>query len=197
MRNIRRSNQPALRPARRIRISFEPLEDRTMLDAANSFAQFSGVVPAAGSVQQIPITLSTSNYTLPGSKAVIGFQVEAAGGSSLDPAAVTITTASGTTVQPTYVNADLGGTTQSLALASLTYGSYNLAVGGDRGTSGAFQLNAFLAGDANGDHQIDLADGSLIHSLIGTVSGDGRYRVEADSNLDGMISSFDYTQWRV
>ncbi len=109
---------------------------------------------------------------------------------------MTITTASGVAVKPTYVNADLGGYTRSLALASLTYGSYNLTVGGDRGTSGAFQLDAFLAGDANGDHRIDLSDGSLIRSLIGSVSGDGRYQVAADSNLDGAISSFDYTQWR-
>ena len=196
MRKPRRPANPLRRPARKTRIAFERLEDRTLLDASNIFAQFSGVVPAAGSVQQIPITLSTSNFTLPGSHAVIGFQVQAPTGSSLDPAAVTITTAAGTTVKPTYVNADLGGHTQSLALASLTYGSYNLTVGGQRGTSGAFQLDAFLAGDANGDHRIDLSDGSLIRSLIGSVSGDGRYQVAADSNLDGVISSFDYTQWR-
>ncbi len=196
MRDPKRPARPLRHPARRARISFERLEDRTLLDASNIFAQFEGAVPAAGSVQRIPITISKSNFTLPGSQAVIGFEVQAPTGSSLDPAAVTITTSSGATVTPTYVNANLGGTTQSLILASLTYGSYNLAVGGDRGTSGAFQLNVFLAGDADGNHQINLADGSLIRSLIGSVAGDGRYIVAADSNLDGMISSFDYTQWR-
>jgi len=196
VRKPRRPATPLRRPARRTRITLERLEDRTLLNGSNIFAQFSGAVPAAGSVQQIPITLSTSNFTLPGRQVVLGFEVQAPDGSSLDPAAVTITTSGGAVVNPTYVNADVGGTTASLVLASLTYGSYNLAVHGDRGTSGAFQLDAFVAGDANGDHQIDLSDGSLIRSLIGSVSGDGRYLVAADSNLDGEISSFDYTEWR-
>ncbi len=75
MRKPRRPANPLRRPARKTRIAFERLEDRTLLDASNIFAQFSGVVPAAGSVRQIPITLSTSNFTLPGSRAVLGFQV--------------------------------------------------------------------------------------------------------------------------
>jgi hypothetical protein len=196
VRKPSRLPNPLRRRARRARLALERLEERTLLAGSNVFAQFSGVVPAAGQIDQIPITLSTSSFTIPGSKAVIGFQVVQAAGSSLDPAAVTITTSSGTTVTPTYVNADLAGDTQSLALASLPFGSYNLAVGGDDGTSGAFQLNVFLAGDANGDHRVDLSDGSLIKSIYGSVAGDGHYLVAADANLDGMISSFDYTEWR-
>jgi RHS repeat-associated protein len=184
------------RRARRTRLAIERLEDRTLLAGSNVVAQFSGVIPAAGKIDQIPITLSASGFTIPGSKAVIGFQVIQAAGSSLDPSAAAIATSSGTTITPTYFNADLAGDTQSLALASLPFGSYNLAVGGDVGTSGAFQLNVFLAADANGDHRIDLSDGSLIRSIYGSVAGDGHYLVAADSNLDGMISSFDYTEWR-
>src|SRR5262249_549448 len=36
----------------------------------------------------------------------------------------------------------------------------------------------------------------IIRNLIGSTAGDGRYLVTADANLDGVITSFDYTQWR-
>ncbi|WP_165228130.1 putative Ig domain-containing protein [Aquisphaera insulae] len=166
-----------------------------MLDASNVFARFRAVVPATGQAASIPVTLSPADFTMPGSRVVVGFRVESAAG-GLDPAAVTVRTASGAVVSPTYVNADLGGKAQSLALFSLGFASYQLAVSGEHGTSGEFRLDAFLAGDADGNHAIDLADGARIRALDGSIAGDGRYLVEADANLDGKISSFDYTQWR-
>ena len=196
MRKTRRPVGHPRRAPRTASVFFERLENRTLLDGSNIFAQFSGVIPAAGSALRIPITLSTSSFTLPGRQAVLGFEVQAASGSHLDPAAVTITNSAGATVNPSYSIAEVHGSNVSLALASLTYGAYSIAVRGQGATSGEFQLSVFLAGDASGDHNIDLGDGSQIRSLIGSVAGDGRYLLAADSNLDGQISSFDYTQWR-
>jgi len=173
----------------------EVLENRTLL-ANNVFAQFDGLVPDSFSKQRISIVLTPSDFSLRGGSTVLGFHLEAAQGSSLDPAAVQIHTADGTLVTPKYVNSDLDGNTQSLALAALTYGAYTLDIAGDRGTSGAFHLDIFLAGDANGDRQVNLADGQLIESLYGTTSASTNYSQEADANLDGRIDSFDYTQWR-
>jgi RHS repeat-associated protein len=173
------------------------LEDRTLLAAAaNVFAQFSGVVAQPGAVQQIPITLSAADFTLPNTKAILGFHVKAAPGSTLDPADVTIATAAGATVTPSYTNPNLANNTQSLTLDTLPYGNYVVSVAGQGGTSGAFQLEVFLAGDANGAHRIDLTDGAMIRAAFGSIPGSSRYLVAADSNLDGEISSFDYTQWR-
>ena len=85
--------------------------------------------------------------------------------------------------------ADLAGKSQSLVLAHVTAGSYTLTLGADRGTSGAYQLDVFLAGDANFDRQATLDDGTLIRAITGAKSGDPSYRVEADANFDGLISS--------
>jgi Bacterial Ig domain len=191
-----RASKPSPRLRKRTPLGFERLEDRTLPDGSNIFAQFSGILHSPRDVQQIPIALSPSDITLAGTHAVLGFWLKQAPQSTLAPPPVFITTANGTAVTPVFVNPNMAGDTQSLTLASLSYGNYTLTINGDGGSVGAFQLDVFLAGDADGDHRIDLADGQLIRELDGSVAGDGRYRVEADSNLDGKISSFDYTQWR-
>jgi RHS repeat-associated protein len=177
-------------------LGIERLEDRLLLDGSNIFAQFSGALRSAGDAQTIPITLKASDFTLATSSTVLSFQLKAAPGSSLDPAAVQIANASGATITPRFTNADFSNNSQSVMLASLPLGNYTLTVRGDRGTSGAFQLNVFLAGDADGNFQVDTTDGNTIRNITGSVAGDGRYLVNADTNLDGLISSFDYTQWR-
>src|SRR5262249_37790511 len=52
----------------------------------------------------------------------------------------------------------------------------------------------------NGDRRVDAAnvkggDGDLIRALLGSAAGDGRYRVEADANLDGRITGQDNSYW--
>ena len=167
-----------------------------MLDGANVFARFEGALSQPGQQQKIALSLSASDFNLIGSTVVLGFQLEATAGSTLDPATVQITDSTGATVTPRYINPDLPGNTQSLNLAALALGDYTLTVGGDRGTTGQFQLSVFLAGDVDGNFKVELPEGTTIRNLIGSTVGDGRYLVTADSNLDGVITSFDYTQWR-
>jgi RHS repeat-associated protein len=188
-RRVSRSTRPA---------SLEQLESRTMLagNAAHVFATFDGAIGASGTSAQVPISIAPADFTLPHGRTTLGFHVVTPAGSELDPAAVRIQDAHGAPVTTQYAVSDLKGATQSLTLASLHYGTYRLIVGGDRGTSGAFHLDVFLAGDVNGDRTVDRADGILLRKIFGAAAGDGHYRVEADANLDGRITSYDYAQWR-
>ena len=43
---------------------------------------------------------------------------------------------------------------------------------------------------------VTVADGQAITSMLGAAAGDVRDRVEVHVNLDGLISSYDYSQWR-
>jgi RHS repeat-associated protein len=177
-------------------LGFELLEDRVLLDAANIFARFRGTLVKPGDAQQIAITLRAADFTLATASPVLGFELVAPPGSKLNPAVVQITRPDNTTVTPRATTSGLAGNTESLNLSALSYGTYTVNVSGAQGTAGAYQLNVFLAGDVNGDFKVDTTDGSTIAAMMGAKAGDAKYRVEADSNLDGVITSFDYTQWR-
>ena len=174
----------------------EELESRRLLVANHVFAQFSGNLSNTSPQQQIQFSLSANDFNLSGSKAVLGFQVQRQAGSSLDPAAVQIFSAAGCSAIR-LVTSNLAGTSQSLLIAELAFGNYTLNVSADHGTRGGFQLDVFLAGDALGsDHKVDMSDLTQIRGLLGSTVGSSSYRVEADANLDGIITSFDYTQAR-
>ncbi len=170
----------------------EQLEQRILLagDARNVFATFNGSIAYPNGTQSIAITLSPANFALAQGNVVLGFQVEA-NGSSLDPTAVQIKDPRGKTVQPIYNNPDLAQNTQSLTLAQLGLGTYTLSFGAERRTSGAYHLAVFLAGDATGNRIVDQLDVKQVQQSYGSHFGDGRYTVEADSNLNGVINAFD------
>jgi hypothetical protein len=162
---------------------------------ANVFAQFEGTLPA-GEERLIPIHVSRTLFDVRTSHVVLGFVVRAPDGSTLDPAAVQVRNVAGGATQPERAAADLGDGRDSLLLTPLKPGDYTLAVRGDHGTAGAFQLDAFLAGDVNGDLSVDDTDGDAVKGLFGSTAGDGRYVVEADADLDGRIHGYDLAQQR-
>ncbi|MFI5455338.1 MAG: Ig-like domain-containing protein [Isosphaerales bacterium] len=183
------------RSRRFLRSLGEQLEQRILLagDAKNVFANLNGSIAYPNGTQSIAITLSTANFTLPQGNVVLGFQLEASG-SALDPTAIQIKDSKGKTVEPIYTNPDLAQKTQSLTVAQLGLGTYTIIFGAERRTSGAYHLAVFLAGDATGNHVVDEYDVKQIEQSYGSHSGDGRYTVEADSNLDGVINAFDLSQ---
>ena len=75
----------------------EQLEDRTLLStAANVFATFDGLLAHTTDTQQIPISISSANFSLSGINTVmLGFHLERVSGSNLDPAVVQIKNAKG------------------------------------------------------------------------------------------------------
>jgi RHS repeat-associated protein len=193
-KRTRRPTTPR-RDRTRARLGIEFLEDRTLLDAANIFARFSGVLSSPTDTQRINIAINPHDFTLnQPQKLILGLQLRA-NGSSLDPATVQVRDSGGALVNPLYTNPDLANLTQSLSVSELNYGSYTLTVAGERGTQGAFRLDVFLAGDVNGDRTVDTTDGDLLRGIMGSVAGDGQYRVEADGNLDGQITGTDNSYW--
>src|SRR5207302_10490850 len=164
----------------------EELEPRLAPSAGNVFAQFSGLALTPTS-QQIPVTVAPPNFTLASGRATLGFLLQAAPGSTVDPAAVRISTAAGASVAARIANDNLSTIPgSSLTIVDLSAGtSYLVNLRSEGTTSGSAQLQVFLAGDAVAPFgKADAADGSFILSIMGKPSS---YLVTADSNLDGKI----------
>jgi hypothetical protein len=158
---------------------------------AHVFAHFSGQLANSTAQSVVNITISTADFTLAGGKVSLGFWVLADVGSSLNPAAVTIT---GTSVTNLFANANVTAT-QSLRLVDLTAGTYQVKVASEAGTSGAWRMAVYLVGDVNGDRTVNTVDRDIILSINGSIEGDAKYRIEADANLDRRITSTDYSYW--
>lgn len=110
-----------------------------------------------------------------------------------NPNAVQIRNAAGTTVIPTQLSKhDLSGTNESLVLAQLPVGNYQIWISGQNNTKGAFAMSVYLAGDANGDHIVDQADAELTRSVYGSKAGELLYLpserelVSAQQHGDGL-----------
>ncbi|MEZ6134980.1 MAG: PKD domain-containing protein [Pirellulaceae bacterium] len=157
---------------------------------ANVFAVCNGEITEAG--QTLTFDLDTSSYTVPRGYAILGFHVEATGGSSLDPAAVQLS--ADTTLTTVMQNPNLTAFPGSVHLARVGRGNLSITVGGEGGTTGTFQVNVYLAADTNGSKTINAQDISAVRGALGSTIGQLKYVQAADANLDGIISSFDYAQ---
>jgi type VI protein secretion system component Hcp len=62
---------------------------------------------------------------------------------------------------------------------------------GAGGSTGAFDVTVTLAGDVNGDHQVDSQDLETIQSLRGVRAGQPGYLAAADVNHNGIIGAGD------
>jgi len=175
---------------------YELLEDRRMLAGANTIAQFAGSIAAVGDSAEIPIALSSPDFTFRGTETLLGFHLRRTGG-SLDPAAVQIRNDSGAVLPAVYSIADIAAGVDSLAIVQVGPGTYSVLVGPEANGFGAFELDVFLVGDVDGDRSVDRTDADLIRGIFGAEQGDANYVLEADANLDGRISSFDLFQWQV
>src|SRR5205807_8914860 len=152
------------------KLLIEQLEDRTLLaNAVNTFAVLDGLLANPTSPTQIPITLVSSDFTMSHKSVELGFHLEAANGNTLNPAAVQIADAQGAAVKPKYAADDVRpGSTDSLVLAALTSGNYFLKISSQGATDGAFHLEVFLAGDADGNRIVNGSDAALIRGLFGS-----------------------------
>lgn len=175
----------------------EPLEQKIMLSGdplGSVFSRFNGVLNNPTETEVIHVSLTPGDFTLNRLGLVnVGMRVQAKDGSPLDPAAVQVNNSNGQPVALRLANPDLDGHS-SLGLAELPLGDYDVTVAGQRGTSGAFVLDLFLIGDADGDRDVDGADTVLVRGSFGKLKGQPGYIPEADADLDGRITAFDVTQ---
>jgi hypothetical protein len=161
-----------------------------LLRAENVFLSASGAILAPGEQEVIAYTIDPDFFSPSGRSVLLGLHVRAADGSDLDPAAVEIRRAS-ELVASELTRPDLGEGRESLALAELAPGSYDLIVRGENGTTGGFVLDVFLVGDANGDQAVSNADVAAFTGSYGSALGGDGYRASADANLDGRVSLAD------
>lgn len=157
------------------------------------FATFHGALAHPAQQDTIAFEVDVSRFTLAESGAIsLGFLVSAARNSSLDPGAVSIVADPGEMVSAADVTRPhASGDRSSLTLASLQPGTYRLLVSARQQTTGAYKLEVFLAGDANGDLKVDSQDLSLIGDLRAVKLGESRYFPAADVDLNGVVDGGD------
>ncbi|MDA8744744.1 dockerin type I domain-containing protein [Rubripirellula amarantea] len=114
--------------------------------------------------------------------ALVGISVTGSGG--FDPAVPTIDGLAGTSVQVR------SGFASALFPVSAS-GGVAAAIAGAGASTGNYSVDVYIAGDLDGDGDVDGIDRSNITAQFGLVPGDGGYNPAADVNRDGVIDSTD------
>jgi len=164
------------------------------LGAARSYlaTPFAGNL-TAGAVDRLAFAVRPSEFASTASGSIyLGVVVEASDGSALLPGTPVI---EGLTATASSAS---GG--KSFALYALTQAEgarmgdvlHLLRVAGaDAATAGAYSVQVFVAGDANGDAKVDGSDAAIVAGARGKRAGDAGYVVAADTNRDGVIDGVD------
>jgi hypothetical protein len=198
-----------LRRLRKTQFGPEPLESRELLTGGHdSFSIVSGLIDKPGGTAAIPITIDAAHFTLPRHTMTLGVDVTPDPGSGLKPLISSVDDPSGNLIPQTFssiYNPHLshyavasGQATRAVLTPVSSFPSgpnkpatYVVNVTAQGNTSGAFHLDFYLPGDANGDGVVNQADLKLTRQLNGTRVGDPSYDVNADVNRDGRIGKID------
>jgi type VI protein secretion system component Hcp len=178
---VARRREPQKKPSNPKRLRVDPLEGRDVpATVVDPLATFSGSVDAPRQPDWVQMQVQTS------SRVLLAFETDPAAGSSFQPGQLKMFEGEG--AQSRAVGA-AGG--HGFALATVTSGFLFARARGAGGSTGAFDVNVTLAGDVNGDHQVDAQDLDLIRSLRGVRRGQPGYLAAADVNHNGVIGSGD------
>ena len=182
--------------------TFESLEQRQLL-AAN--------VLANGLLQDINLNSAGDTHTLQlevNSQESLVLAFDMHGQDGLNPGQISIESVSGHTIAPI---ASVNGTTDSMFLAELGPGSYEITVLGDGGTTGSYDFSVSLVGDLDGDTTVSnfeqlwtkaaiaQSNGSMnsytasYYSHCGIPINQNLYDLDLDANRNGSIDSQDYS----
>ncbi|MDX2035347.1 MAG: hypothetical protein SFX72_01750 [Isosphaeraceae bacterium] len=169
----------------------ESLEDRTLLAqaASNTFAVLTGEVgPSA--VLSHDLRVDASRFGLTRRGVLLGFSAspEAA---EPGPGRVRVSLVGPPRRQAVRVKPPASPVGSTLALSWVKAGSLSAVVASEAGHSGAYAVQAFLAGDADGDFRVTNADLQRIRSLRRVRSTDARYDLAADVDRNGIINDGD------
>lgn len=154
-------------------------------------ATFNGTISSPSQQDTVAFEVDPNSYHVNGSGKIDFVLIMSSDNSSVDPGLISVDvngtgSASNTTRRP-----DTAGSKASIELVTLTPGKYNISVSGEHKTVGAYKLDVFLAGDANGDYKVDAADTALIGQLANKKIGDETYSAAADVDRNGVINGGD------
>jgi RHS repeat-associated protein len=157
------------------------------LGAASRFlAQDQAGTLAAGAADRYTFGLRAGEIQSAGGGAVLlGVEVKAAAGSSLNPTLPAI--------QGLTPLAEQTASGYAFALFAVSRAGLQLLEvrGADGATTGAYTLHQFVGGDANGDGQVDGADAAVLSAALGTHVGQPGYVPAADADRDGVVDAAD------
>ncbi|HEX5541158.1 MAG TPA: hypothetical protein VFX60_06295 [Micromonospora sp.] len=144
----------------------------------------------AGQQGRVEFTVGQDDFTAAaGGRVLIGFMLQPAPDSGLDPGRITVTSESGSSTATLFHGLDTPGAVSSFTIVELSVGAtYQVTLGAEKSTSGAYELSTYLAGDANGDFQVNHDDLTLVESLSVTKYGQPGYVGWADLNRNGVIN---------
>jgi Dockerin type I domain len=188
----RRSRRPRRAGRVGVRLGFEGLEQREVVSALGGvpFASITADITAPGRSTVVVFRVEPGTFVSDRSMpAVLGLDATPALGSSVDPKVVKIVGLNGALTRgiPT-----VGGPLFAhIAVPVTTPSEYAVRVIGREGSTGPFELDAFLPGDVNNDGVVDRTDLGLIRKAYGSREGGPRYNPAADFNNAGAVGLID------
>ena len=181
----------------------EGLEGRALLAASgvSPFAILPGQVTSTNQPSQVVLHLNAGELRADqSSTVVVGFLVEAANGSAISPEITQATGPNGPITPlsiPNRGNSALDKAarqthlfTRVIPLANQSQ-DITLNVATLNKKTGNYIVEAFLAGDVNGDGSVDSNDLNALQVAYGSNSGQANYNAAADINGDGRVGCID------
>jgi hypothetical protein len=161
--------------------------------SADTFATLSGQITAPHGRDTIPLDVTPTSFTIPKGGAILGFAVSGSAATPFGPGQMQMTMAGKGHAQDRLLlqRHSAAGGAADVMLARMGAGSFALQMTAGKQALGSFQVNAYLAGDVNGDRQVDSSDVASIRSLLGVKQGQPGYNLAADVNRDGQINAAD------
>lgn len=178
---------------RRARPVPEGLEGREVPSGTGSlvpFATLAGTVATAGKPAVVLFQVQPGHVASDGPiPLLLGLDAVPAAGSTVAPKVDRILSLSGQTTRAIATRHGPFLTNVSIPLSQPSV--YAIRVVGTGQTTGAFQVEAFLPGDTNGDGRVDRVDLAAVRAAYGSSIGGRRYNAAADFNRDGRIGPAD------
>lgn len=199
VRTPRRTGRaPVRKPRQPAGSGLEPLERREVMSGAGApIASFPGVVSSTKTPTQVVIHFDAGELSSDRSSSILlGLYAKPSAGSTVVPAITGVTSGSGRQSRASYPQRGPDSSAQQLFVTSVPLRSgqaqdITVNVGGQGQTTGNFDLDFFLPGDANRDSVVDATDLALVQGIYGAKEGESNFNPRADFNGDGRIGPID------
>jgi hypothetical protein len=140
------------------------------------------------------VTVAPKNLSAGRSSTLFGIFVQPTAGSGLAPRIVAVEQSNGQKVSIKQGRPFVRGRDHGEAAAFVRVsepGPLTMLVGGEKQTTGSYEMDVTLAGDANGDGTVNLADVAAFAPSYGTSPGQPKYNPAADFNQNGVVNLYD------